>query len=190
MTYSALCDKVCQWHAAGLWFSPGTPVSCTNKTDPHDITEILLNVAQNTLTLTLIFTWFLFGSGGVNSIISEILTCTCMYNLEDRYTYYVIQSREINYLIFPSSTIKFQIFSKFLTLWWSDFWLFISNITIFLQSPLLLSTSDSWEEEEMWHSQCTFVLRHLWHCIHFKLRTSWYFSWDYRIHLKMMTKKC
>ena len=25
--------------AEGLWFSPGTPVSSTNKTDRHDITE-------------------------------------------------------------------------------------------------------------------------------------------------------
>jgi hypothetical protein len=40
-----LCDKVCQWLAAGWWFSPGSPVSSTNKTDRHDITEILLNVA-------------------------------------------------------------------------------------------------------------------------------------------------
>ena len=31
-------------------FSPGTPVSSTNKTDPHDITEILLKVALSTLT--------------------------------------------------------------------------------------------------------------------------------------------
>ena len=38
-----LCDKVCQRHATGLWFSPGTPVSSTNKTDCHDITEILLS---------------------------------------------------------------------------------------------------------------------------------------------------
>jgi hypothetical protein len=37
-----LCDKVCQWLAAGRWFSPGTPVSSTNKTDSHDIAEILL----------------------------------------------------------------------------------------------------------------------------------------------------
>jgi hypothetical protein len=27
------------------WFSPGTLVSSTNKTDRHNITEILLNVA-------------------------------------------------------------------------------------------------------------------------------------------------
>ena len=44
-----LIDKVCQWIAAGRWFSPGTPVSSTNKTDLHDITEILLKVALNTL---------------------------------------------------------------------------------------------------------------------------------------------
>ena len=33
--------------------SPGTPVSSINKTDRHDITEILLKVAINTKTLTL-----------------------------------------------------------------------------------------------------------------------------------------
>jgi len=36
----------------GRWFSPGTLVSFTNKTDRHDITEILLKVALNTITLT------------------------------------------------------------------------------------------------------------------------------------------
>jgi hypothetical protein len=42
-----LCDQVCQWLAADLWFSPGTSVSSTNKTDRHNITEILLKVALN-----------------------------------------------------------------------------------------------------------------------------------------------
>jgi hypothetical protein len=41
---TTLCDKVCQWLAAGQWFSLGTPVSSTNKTDCHDIVEILLKV--------------------------------------------------------------------------------------------------------------------------------------------------
>jgi hypothetical protein len=41
-----LCDKVCQW------FSPGTPVSSTNKTDCHYITEILLKLALNTINQT------------------------------------------------------------------------------------------------------------------------------------------
>jgi len=49
-----LCDKVCQWLAAVWWFSLGTPVSSTNETDHHDISEILLKVALNTLTLTFI----------------------------------------------------------------------------------------------------------------------------------------
>jgi hypothetical protein len=43
-----LCDEVCQWLAAGRWFSPG---SSTNKTDRNDITEILLKVVLNTITL-------------------------------------------------------------------------------------------------------------------------------------------
>jgi hypothetical protein len=34
---------------AGWWFSPGTSVSSTNKTDRHDITEILLKVALDTI---------------------------------------------------------------------------------------------------------------------------------------------
>jgi hypothetical protein len=34
---------------AGRWFSPGTPVSSTNKTNCHDIAEILLKVALNAI---------------------------------------------------------------------------------------------------------------------------------------------
>ena len=41
---TTLCNKVCQWLATGQCFSP---VSTTNKTDLHDITEILLKVALN-----------------------------------------------------------------------------------------------------------------------------------------------
>ena len=50
--YSIQHDVInCQWFAAGRWFSPGTQVSSTNKTDCHDTTEILLKVALNTMTL-------------------------------------------------------------------------------------------------------------------------------------------
>jgi len=51
---TTLCDKVCQWLAIGRWFSTGTPASFTNKTDLHDIAEILLKVALNTIILILI----------------------------------------------------------------------------------------------------------------------------------------
>ena len=33
---TTLCDKVCQWLATSPWFSPGPPVSTTNKTNRHD----------------------------------------------------------------------------------------------------------------------------------------------------------
>ena len=46
---TTLCEKICQWLATSRWFSPSTPVSSTNKTDHHDITEILLKVALNTI---------------------------------------------------------------------------------------------------------------------------------------------
>jgi hypothetical protein len=49
---TTLCDQVCQWLATDRWFSPGTPVSSINKTDRHDITEILLKVVLNTIKPT------------------------------------------------------------------------------------------------------------------------------------------
>jgi len=39
----------------GRWFSPCTAVYSINKIDRHDITEILLKVALNTIALTLMF---------------------------------------------------------------------------------------------------------------------------------------
>ena len=50
---TALCDKVCQWLVEGRWFSLSTLFFSTNKTDCQDITEILLKVALNNITLTL-----------------------------------------------------------------------------------------------------------------------------------------
>jgi hypothetical protein len=35
----------------GQWFSSGTPISSNNKTDRNDITEILMKMALNTLSL-------------------------------------------------------------------------------------------------------------------------------------------
>ena len=68
MIDTILCDQVCQWLAVGRWFSVGTPVSSIDITDRHDIAEILLKLALNTisLTLTLISSDFRF---------TEIVTC-------------------------------------------------------------------------------------------------------------------
>ena len=50
---TTLCDKVCQWLVTDQWFSQGALVSSTKKTDRHYITEILLKVVLNAITLTL-----------------------------------------------------------------------------------------------------------------------------------------
>jgi hypothetical protein len=46
---AAASDKVYQLLAHGWWFSPGTPASSTTKTGRHDIADILLKVALNTI---------------------------------------------------------------------------------------------------------------------------------------------
>ena len=56
ISHMVLCNNfVLQWClsriVAGRWFSLGTPVSYTIKTDHLDISEILLIVALNTITL-------------------------------------------------------------------------------------------------------------------------------------------
>ena len=56
---TTLCDKVCQCLETGPWFSLGTSVSSTNKTDRHDIIEILLKVALNTINQTNLKGFFL-----------------------------------------------------------------------------------------------------------------------------------
>jgi len=46
--FMARCSRynnVCRCLETGLWFSPGTPVSSTTKTDCHDIAEIVLKLA-------------------------------------------------------------------------------------------------------------------------------------------------
>jgi hypothetical protein len=47
--FAAASEKVCQLPAHVRWFSPGTPDSSTTKADRHDIAEILLKVALNTI---------------------------------------------------------------------------------------------------------------------------------------------
>ena len=50
-----LCDNVRQLLVTGRWFSSATSVSSSNKTDRHDLTEILLKVALNTILTTINF---------------------------------------------------------------------------------------------------------------------------------------
>jgi hypothetical protein len=50
--YPSLCEKGGQWLVTGLWLSP---VYSTNWSDFHDMTDILLKVVFNTITLTHIY---------------------------------------------------------------------------------------------------------------------------------------
>jgi hypothetical protein len=54
----------------GLWFSP---ISSTNKTDHHDITEILLKVALNTINPNQTNHIFIFSSAIKRQITPNIL---------------------------------------------------------------------------------------------------------------------
>jgi hypothetical protein len=77
-----LCDEACHWLAAGRWFSSGTLHSSTNKSDRHDIADILMKVALNTIKPNLIQVihttvfWWMFISTYPkrdNSLLSRIL---------------------------------------------------------------------------------------------------------------------
>ena len=50
---AAASDKVYQLLAHDPWFSPDTPASSTTKTGRHDIAEILLKVALNTINQSI-----------------------------------------------------------------------------------------------------------------------------------------
>ena len=73
---TTFCDKVCQWLATGRWFSLGHPVSSTNKTDRHNITEILLKVAFNTIKQTnkQQINWTLFCKHVTNYILIRFIS--------------------------------------------------------------------------------------------------------------------
>ena len=69
---TTLCDQVCQWLATARWFSPGPPVSSTNKTDRHNITEILLKVALNTIKQSNKQTNILHGSRWLSGFLKSL----------------------------------------------------------------------------------------------------------------------
>jgi hypothetical protein len=79
----AIQHYVTKWLATSRWFSPGTPVSSTNKTDRHDITEILLKVALSTINQTnSIPKWGLRSSEHIATSVSWWLNILCiMFNI-------------------------------------------------------------------------------------------------------------
>jgi len=75
---TTLCDKVCQWPATGLWFSPSTLVSSTNKTDCHNITEILLTLTQYHVTFTLFLFYCRHGTRCAGEVSASANNSNCV----------------------------------------------------------------------------------------------------------------
>ena len=77
---SAYHHKSCEfeprswWYSTGRWFSPGTPVFSTNRTDCYNRTEILLKVALITITLAPIFYYYFFYLG-------RFFACCCSWSI-------------------------------------------------------------------------------------------------------------
>ena len=88
---TTLCDKVCHWLATGRWFSLGTLISSTNKTNRNDITEILLKIAINTITLTPNSLYV-----GLTIIIMAYMECCILQN--QGVPIYVSSIRQVVYL--------------------------------------------------------------------------------------------
>jgi len=103
---TTLCDKVCQLLATGRWFSSGTPVSSTNKTDRHDITEILLKVALSTIKpnqtnhrshcwkILLAFSFYLYYVAFI--YIQTTILSICLYLSNENKLHHVEQIISIN----------------------------------------------------------------------------------------------
>jgi hypothetical protein len=90
----------------GRWFSPGPPISSTNNIDHHDITEILLKVALNTIKQTkkqtnmktVVFSALI----NINSVCIEI------FQMKMKYLILVVVIKEKDHqLEHPGATIDF-----------------------------------------------------------------------------------
>jgi hypothetical protein len=83
-------DKVCQSPAADLWFSPGTPVSSTNKIDGRDILlKVVLNTHHNSTKLYL-----------------KMAFISSVYDIKDKkktYYQYIHLNSETFILLYPHS---------------------------------------------------------------------------------------
>jgi hypothetical protein len=93
---------------AGRWFSQGTPISSTNKTDRHDICEILLKVTLNTITVTPLF--FLYHISFQSTVLSPVIigyspliTCPLysIYNLNVEWHFVIFIRQNINVRSWP-----------------------------------------------------------------------------------------
>ena len=109
---AAASDKVYQLLAHGRWFSPRTPASSTTKTSRHDIAEILLKVALNTINQ---IKSTIEGYNRLEKIIRSWITCVWSY-----FHYLDNKISQVNWL--EGNTAIIILVDEFLGLYTSDKW--------------------------------------------------------------------
>ena len=103
---TTLCDKVCQWHATGRWFSPGPSVPSTNKTDKqtNDINKIshsiILIVCFNTFIHLLTLGLYVPLIGRFKSLLFmwKLLQNTLIYSNRTALTIFLKRKRVVGIL--------------------------------------------------------------------------------------------
>jgi hypothetical protein len=129
ISWRSISLVVCQWLATGLWFSPGTPIYSTNKTDTQDITEILLKVALSTMNLSK--ESLVVKTKTLNSFVRRLCLLTCRTHFDVRISWLSKEDREHN--LTPSPIIvsgQSQEISRsyILCVLWGIYFVFVSTI--------------------------------------------------------------
>ena len=99
------------------WFSLGTPVSSINKPDRHDIAELWLKVALNTITLTLLHCY--------KEIMNDIYVVKSQTKFSAKY-YWGLATYMVDIVSFTSKTFIPNNYNCYL--WHSKFQLSVHSI--------------------------------------------------------------
>jgi hypothetical protein len=106
---TTLCDKVCQWLTTGWWFSPGPPFSSTNKTDRHDINEILLKVALNNINQPV--SYILFSLKCISYILFSLKCISYILFSLKCISYILVSLKCISYILVSLKCISYILVS-------------------------------------------------------------------------------
>jgi hypothetical protein len=145
------CDKVCHWLAIGRWFSLGTTVSSTNKTDCHDITEILM---LNTITLTPLIYILIRSEDLYVYIYSYILYYRYLYKSLIKNSWTCLQTMNKYYWYLYNCCVE-MLFNKLVT--YVNFVNYIRGCSI---STYSISAHHHWRCEFESHSDEVYSIQH------------------------------
>ena len=112
---AAASDKVYQLLGHGRWFSPVTPASSTTKTGRHDIVEILLKVALNTINQinsksNLILEFFCFTDQYFEYLDCDFFVLFVIFNFLFHQCCFLFPIIDIYFYLAVNSKLVFQTF--------------------------------------------------------------------------------